>query len=337
MRMRCCLVYHRRAEVPPAAVILNESQSSDLSDIPDTETVPQSPDASALEAIDGVQPELQKTAKEIDRMRRWYFDECLKNGRSLDDVLGPVPLSRSLFRNKSFILTITSEGRGSSQVLGHEGEGNHVNEVHRVPFFKDHLTKQIEAGGGKVYNYWEDVPKAKYASCKLIAPFSCTTAKYVQCLATGIHAISHEWIIESCRSGRALEVRDFILPAGWSIIERRFIQPTVRRVSSNSKAFVDLNILLVSENSDFTDFWTRVCKLAGASSVQRVKSVNDISTIQKGFLLVGGDVSPILIEKAKDFNISVVSTVWVVQSLIAGTSCDPNAHEGLTKMFTDDC
>uniref|UniRef100_A0A1B0CM80 non-specific serine/threonine protein kinase n=1 Tax=Lutzomyia longipalpis TaxID=7200 RepID=A0A1B0CM80_LUTLO len=102
-------------------------------------------------------------------------------------------------------------------------------------------------------------------------------------------------------------------------------------------AFVDLNILLVSENKDFMDFWSRVCKLAGAASVQAVKSVDDISTIQKGFLLVGREVHPVLIEKAKDFNISVVSTVWVVQSLISGTCCNADAHESLTKFFADDC
>ncbi|XP_055689060.1 TP53-binding protein 1-like [Lutzomyia longipalpis] len=326
----------KRVEFPPPAVTLNESQSSDISDIPDTETVPQSPEATALEAIDGVQPELQKTSKEIDRMRRFYFDEYLRNGQSLEEILGPIPKSRNLFRNKSFILTITFEGR-FTQISEFGSEKGLANESQRVPFFKDHLQRQIEEGGGKVYQYWEDVPKNKYTNCKLIAPFPCTTAKYVQCLASGIHAISHEWIIESCRNNRMMDIKDYILPTGWSIIEKKFIVPVVKRIVSNSKAFVDLNILLVSENKDFMDFWSRVCKLAGAASVQAVKSVDDISTIQKGFLLVGREVHPVLIEKAKDFNISVVSTVWVVQSLISGTCCDADAHESLTKFFADDC
>lgn len=150
-------------------------------------------------------------------------------------------------------------------------------------------------------------------------------------------AVSHEWIIESCKMGKTVDFKKYLLPSGYSIIEKRYIEPVVKRVSTNSRAFSGLNILLTSENKDFTDFWSRVCKLAGASSVQSVKSVDDISTIEKGFLLVGGEVSPVLIEKAKDFDISVVSTVWVVQSLIAGTCCNADSHESLTKLFTDDC
>lgn len=55
-----------------------------------------------------------------------------------------------------------------------------------VPFFKDHLKQQIESAGGVVYNNFEDVPKKKYRTCSLLAPFPCMTAKYVQCLAANI-------------------------------------------------------------------------------------------------------------------------------------------------------
>lgn len=55
-----------------------------------------------------------------------------------------------------------------------------------LPFVKDHLRNQIECGGGKVYEHFEDIPKNKYKMCKLIAPHPCMTAKYVQCLAADI-------------------------------------------------------------------------------------------------------------------------------------------------------
>lgn len=56
-----------------------------------------------------------------------------------------------------------------------------------TPFVKQHIIKQIESGGGKVYNHFEEIPKNKYNHCKLIAPHPCITAKYVQCLAVDIH------------------------------------------------------------------------------------------------------------------------------------------------------
>lgn len=39
---------------------------------------------------------------------------------------------------------------------------------------------------------------------------------------------------------------------------------------------------------------------------------------------------------AIDYNIPVVSTVWVVQSLIIGQVCDPSQHELLTQLYDDE-
>lgn len=66
-----------------------------------------------------------------------------------------------------------------------------------TPFVKQHIIKQIESGGGKVYNHFEEIPKNKYNQCKLIAPHPCITAKYVQCLAVDIHVSKTKIILHS--------------------------------------------------------------------------------------------------------------------------------------------
>lgn len=48
------------------------SESSELSDVADSQNVPQSPE-SGLEAVDGVQPELQKTPRELE-IKSKYVD-----------------------------------------------------------------------------------------------------------------------------------------------------------------------------------------------------------------------------------------------------------------------
>jgi hypothetical protein len=63
---------------------------------------------------------------------------------------------------------------------------NRLKKFATLPFVKEHLKNQIEAGGGKVYQHFEDIPKGKYKQCKLIAPHPCVTAKFVQCLAVDI-------------------------------------------------------------------------------------------------------------------------------------------------------
>ena len=65
-------------------------------------------------------------------------------------------------------------------------------------FSKSHLTEQIKAGGGKLYDRFEDVPPSKYDSCYLISDRPNQTAKFILCLAHGIQLVSYAWIIECC-------------------------------------------------------------------------------------------------------------------------------------------
>jgi hypothetical protein len=67
------------------------------------------------------------------------------------------------------------------------------------------------------------VPKNKYGVCKLIAPRPCLTAKYIQCVAADVRAVSHGWLVGSCSEGALLDLDAFALPAGWSLQKQKFI------------------------------------------------------------------------------------------------------------------
>lgn len=88
-------------------IVSNVSESSDISDTME-DSAPNSPD-SALEAVDGVQPELQKTPREAELNKMSLIAEYLGNdkGKDFDDILGPIPTNKSLFKNKHFIITCT--------------------------------------------------------------------------------------------------------------------------------------------------------------------------------------------------------------------------------------
>ena len=74
-----------------------------------------------------------------------------------------------------------------------------------------------------ISSHFDDLPKNKYSVCKLIAPRPCLTAKYIQCLAADIKSVSHAWVIMSCINNRQMDVDSYILPSGWSIIKKCFI------------------------------------------------------------------------------------------------------------------
>lgn len=87
---------------------------------------------------------------------------------------------------------------------------------------------------------------------------------------------------------------------------------------------------------DFSTFWQRVCKLA-ACDTSVIESLNDIKATPKAFLLTDDDdCAEEMKSKAERCKIPVVSTVWVVQSLIVGYPCDPESNPKLKMAYDDE-
>uniref|UniRef100_A0A182VVQ6 BRCT domain-containing protein n=1 Tax=Anopheles minimus TaxID=112268 RepID=A0A182VVQ6_9DIPT len=319
----------RKQHLPPE---LHISEGSDISDIYEEEaTAPMSPER-GLDAVDGVQPELQRNEQESELTRMCLISDYFGTNEkdTLMQLLGPIPVdAKTLFRNKHFLLSCTVPSKGITGT---------AREFSSVPFIKQHIRRQIEAGGGKVYQFFEDVPKNKYKHCKLIAPRPSTTAMYVQCLASDIVAVSHEWIIQCCQVLMILDYKPYILPAGWSFIENRFIEWNSRRSNdkrTSATPFVSVCINVASLCNDFNDFWSRVCKLAGGT-VRLIKTESDITENSTGYFLTDQEFPEEIKIKATRTGLLVVSTVWVVQCLILGCVCHPNSNEKLTQIYQED-
>lgn len=56
----------------------------------------------------------------------------------------------------------------------------------------------------------------------------------------------------------------------------------------------------------------------------------------QGYMLMDDEFPDEYRSMADHFHIPVVSTVWVVQSLIVGEICEPAANAKLTELFEDD-
>jgi len=131
-------------------------------------------------------------------------------------TLGPIPPANSnIFKGMSFILTCVSLDTldryqnskllaSSSTVSSVETEATETDETENedewteLPFARDRLHAQIIAGGGKVYEDFNQIPKDDYKNTKLITNVPNTTAKSILCLSVGIPACNHKWIIRSC-------------------------------------------------------------------------------------------------------------------------------------------
>lgn len=57
----------------------------------------------------------------------------------------------------------------------------------------------------------------------LLAYTYLRTVKYMQCLAAGIPCVMHTWLIQCCRKKELLDINDYLLPSGYSIITNSLI------------------------------------------------------------------------------------------------------------------
>lgn len=103
------------------------------------------------------------------------------------------------------------------------------------PFVRDRLKEQILAGGGKVYENFNEIPKNEYKNTKLITNVPNTTAKNIWCLSAGIPAYNHRWIIRCC-----LEVSQHFL----LMLQFYINQPPTRRIMRLSSLSYEITLLL---------------------------------------------------------------------------------------------
>ena len=131
-----------------------------------------------------------------------------------------LPRDRNIFAGLAFL--VTGVGRDK-----HEPEESD-SESERIEFNRDHLKRQIEAGGGVVLSSFTQ-SQISSADCFLISHTHQRTQKYFQSLASGIPCVSHMWINDSCTCDRRLDYKRYLLPAGESLEEGGIVECRPRR------------------------------------------------------------------------------------------------------------
>lgn len=146
--------------------------------------------------------------------------------------------------------------------------------------------------------------------------------------------MSHEWIIQSCIYNKLLQKTNFKIPAGWSYIDKQFKYWTIGRGLAYriSKLPFSRKVIIIGSNEKkFTDFWTRVCRSAGAI-IRIVKTMSDLTITTNGYMLTHDEFSPDILSKAKHFEIPIVSTTWILECLISGKFCKLELHDKLLQL-----
>lgn len=131
-----------------------------------------------------------------------------------------LPGNRNIFAGLAFL--VTGVGRDKNEPDESDSESE------RTEFNRDHLKRQIEAGGGVVLSSFTQ-SQIFAADCFLISHTHQRTQKYFQSLASGIPCVSHMWINDSCTCDRRLDYKRYLLPAGESLEEGGIVECRPRR------------------------------------------------------------------------------------------------------------
>ncbi|XP_069700537.1 TP53-binding protein 1-like isoform X2 [Periplaneta americana] len=284
---------------------------------------------SALDYVDGVEAESTGFEFKSGRVKGQSKSTPRKNDITL--LLGPMPPQGSkIFAGKFFLLTI-------SDATGHELEATDNSSTENtdtaesdknplallrtdIPFSKSYLAEQISAGGGTVCNRFQEIAPNKYDVCYLITNKPNLTSKFIFCLAHGIPILSHSWIVDSCKKNSCLDTLEYVVPGGWSLEKKQYINKQKQRPLSRMK------VGLVSEQKYFVKFWEIVLKGAGASVflIPAEKGTKDLKDLQ---VVVAHHPCPYdIMKQLKELDKPVVSTTWIVQCLINGTKCSFRGH-----------
>ncbi|XP_054159843.1 metacaspase-2-like [Oppia nitens] len=234
--------------------------------------------------------------------------------QELIKLLGPLPEPGSqIFESLSFLLTCGD--RNSGDICSEQS-----NPERSTPFDKSYLTKQIETGGGKVFESFEEMKNfSQNNDMLLIADTYHRSIKYIQCLAAGISIASHLWVIDCCRQNKYLKRDNYSLPAGFSIITNAL--PSDKNTFKKSAIlFKGTKFYFGSKTPEkLHSLWAPVLSAAQAVIVNN-NSINLDELSRKSVDIIIGDTtcSVDLVKKAKQVKIPVVSSEYIVQCLING-------------------
>ncbi|XP_029162518.1 uncharacterized protein LOC114934067 [Nylanderia fulva] len=291
-------------------------------------------------ALRGVQREITGTYQKGPQSRI----KGRKNRKNAEDPetvakLGPIPPANSnIFKGMSFILTclaLKDLDRNQDVVQATSGVETEATDTDteneedwNVTFDRDRLHKQILAGGGKIYEEFEQIPPEEYKSTKLITNVPNRTTKSILCLSVNIPACNHKWIIRCCSEGKIVSAAENALPTGWSFQKNAYVETFQ---TSKSKPLSEMIVIIPNLIYDrlFVILWEKVCENAGAVVLiaENLGSMEAMDFDNNDVVVVSNRKCPSwAVDRANHLRIPILSTMWVTQCLIEGKRCPHDQH-----------
>ena len=165
--------------------------------------------------------------------------------------------------------------------------------------------------------------------------FIILVRRYIRSLAARVRAVSHNWVYQCCLVNKLLPPGSFSLPCGIDL------QGNIIEWSQTTGHCLTDTRFLVAGPASFIALWQPILVQAGSQIAFSLHSTDDPETSKRNgyreeapvnYIIATKDCQQVLVDQATRMKIPIVSSEWVIQSLICGRRLDvksrPEFHYG---------
>ncbi|CAB3410842.1 unnamed protein product [Caenorhabditis bovis] len=233
-------------------------------------------------------------------------------------TMNPKGVGKNIFAGMVFMITSAKSTTGGGPVA----------------IRKKHLQEFIVENGGVVTENCEDIDKPA-KEILVISDMHYRTHKYLRALAQNMPCISNEWIVQCSEKGMCIDYKPFILPSGVSIIDDKLYPPpeNADKLLAGEVFYVHSthdgkNMNRDGTSSSFHEIWKPMILSLGASIID--VGYEKIRGNQFNYLLTDSSAKEDVVNYAKEIGAKIISSEWVIQTLIMGKKLPVDAHPKFT-------
>jgi len=253
------------------------------------------------------------------------------------NVTGPLPANEQLFVGFAFILTKTTKELNIDADMISDDVEPYLTPT---AYHKDYLRKQLEKGGGVVLERFEHATLRTNDKVVVIANRPCRTERYIRAIAANIRAVSHDWVYQCCQRNELLAPERYFLPPGIDVTGQ-----VVEWSQSTGRCFSGVRILLQGPGP-FCDLWQPILVQAqcvvvfrfleekeGSAKEPELEEATLKDEVPTDYVVTTKECPAKIVDSARRMNIPILSSEWVIQSLIHGKKLDHSSRREFDFQF----
>lgn len=250
-----------------------------------------------------------------------------KDARQTNPLPPPNFSDRGLFNGMHFLLTqgtrldIENDDYLETET---EEDSDHYQSLEEDcnRFSRSELRNLISENGGTVLDAFPGSKEVIPKELIVLSDRACETMTFLLAVTYGFPRVNYLWVKDSVMQNKSLDMRNYFLPVGKSKVPGRLRVVECHEIGSLKTLMKEKNILITSKSFDFISDWKQLLTRLGADVCSRTKGRIDRMLRSVDIVVADSESPETVIKDAVRKEIPIVSSKWIMQSLINGEVLD---------------